>query len=71
MTRANAISLAVQRVEETRFTFYILRRGYKYDVQISSYGPRIGWKIVEMIGPGNIHNYQEHDSSTCTRVPCG
>ena len=59
MTKESAISLAVKRVEETGFTFSLFRRGYKYDIGMTAYGSRNGWKTVEMITPGNVHNFRK------------
>lgn len=61
MTRTSAVALAVQRVDETGFTFIVLRRGYKYAAQMVSYPVARGWKVAEQIGPGNVQNFREVD----------
>lgn len=59
MTRANAVHVAVERVDETGWTFLVLRRGYSYRVQMANLEVARGWSKAEMIGPGNVHNYRE------------
>jgi hypothetical protein len=58
-TRQNAVALAVQRVDETGFTFVVLRRGYKYQTQMLAYPVARGWKVVDQVGPGNVQNFRE------------
>jgi len=57
MTRKEAVSEAVSKVTESGFTFDVLRRGDAYRVQMTAYGAPRGWKVAEMIGPGNVQNY--------------
>lgn len=59
MTRNNAVMVAVERVDETGFTFVVLRRGYKYQTQMVAYPVARGWKVAEQIGPGNVENFRE------------
>jgi len=59
MTKKDAVATAVKRVDETGFTFLVLRRGYGYRAQISSYPVARGWKIAEQIGVGNVQNFRD------------
>lgn len=58
MTKQNAVKVAVLRVKETGVTFNVLRRGYNYRAQIARNPVARGWSVAEMIGPGNIHNFE-------------
>jgi hypothetical protein len=55
MNRTEAVSLAVRVVKQSGTTQHVLRRGDKYDVGASD---RKGWKVAEMIGTGNVQNFE-------------
>lgn len=55
MSKSEAIAEAKKRVAENGTMQYVIRRGDRYDV--SPHPFRAFWKIFEVIGPGNIHNF--------------
>lgn len=59
MEKDNAIRLAVDAVNATKQTHYVLRRGDAYDASV---GTRHGWKVAEMISTGNVHNFRTNAS---------
>jgi hypothetical protein len=59
MNRNEAVRVAVSRVDETGWTFVVLRRGSKYQTQMLAYPVARGWKVAEQIGPGNVQNFRE------------
>jgi hypothetical protein len=54
MTQADAIKEAVQMVSRNGETAYVLRRGGNYKASPTEIH---GYKVAEMIGPGNVQNY--------------
>lgn len=54
MKKEDAVAEAKQCANQYGGTWYVLRR--KDDYKVSAHEQR-GWKIAEMIGPGNQHNY--------------
>ena len=67
MNRTDAVSLAVRVVKQSGTTQHVLRRGDKYEVGSAD---RKGWKVAEMIGPGNIQNF-EHIQPPAAVLICG
>jgi hypothetical protein len=63
MTKANAVSVAVERVHETGFLFAVVRRGYSYRAQMASYPVARGWAVAEYIGPNNVHNFEAREAA--------
>jgi len=56
MKLSEAIEEAKKRLADTGQTQAVLRRGTNYKVDSNSWPPR-GWRIAEMIGPGNVQNF--------------
>lgn len=66
MKKDEAIRLAVDAVDATKQTHYVLRRGDSYDASAVA---RRGYAVAEMIGTGNVQNYRpEKFSEAMTRV---
>jgi uncharacterized protein YbdZ (MbtH family) len=59
MTKQEAVALAVAHVKTTGFTVSIGRRGNSYQAWVDALPIPRGWKVVEMIGWGNVHNYEQ------------
>lgn len=57
MTRKEAVKKAVEHAD-TGGLGCVLRRGEKYKFQACILAPR-GWRVAEMIGPGNVQNFRE------------
>jgi predicted ThiF/HesA family dinucleotide-utilizing enzyme len=56
MKLSEAIEEAKKRLADTGQTQAVLRRGTNYKVDSNPWPPR-GWRIAEMIGPGNVQNF--------------
>ena len=54
MAKAQAIEEAKACVIKVGGIWYVLRRGDNYKVSSIEHK---GWKVAEMIGPGNIQNF--------------
>lgn len=66
LTKQDAIAQAVKAFDKNPGTYNVVRRGRNYaHLPVTCDIPR-GWKVAEMIGPGNVANYRT-DPSTCSR----
>jgi hypothetical protein len=58
MTKPEAITEAIKKLDETGGTQFVLRRGDNYKVFPASEPTPNNWKTAEMISRGNVHAYR-------------
>ena len=58
MTKSEAITEAIKRLDATGCTQFVNRRGSDYELGDNTGTTKRGWKPAEMISRGNVHAYR-------------